>query len=215
MKRKILIICVFSFMLSILISCFSYYTYNDTKVESIVVSNLIYQNSYYKTSYNEDFQYQQYGLMCKCTIRDSITRSEKHYAFLNNLSLIQNAYCAYDPGKVDEYSLKDSIQSIQIHSLYNYNDVSIAKSDLLQYFNIGYKGFYNWNYNDSITDVNPIDNIEQINGIISKKDRYFNNIYLIFTLKEKPKYEKQQFTITLLFKSGRNYIDTTKTVNLK
>jgi hypothetical protein len=215
MKRKIFIICIFSFMLSILISCFSYYTYNDTKVESIVVSNLIYQNSYYKTSNNDNFQYQQYGLMCKCLIKDSITHSEKHYAFINNFSLIQNAYCAYDPGKVEEYKLKDSIQSIQIQSIYDFNDVSIAKSDLFQYFNIGYAGYYSWNYNDSITNVNPIDKIEQINGILSRKDRYFSDIYLVLTLKERPKYEKQQFVVNLLFKSGRNIIDTAKTVNLK
>jgi hypothetical protein len=215
MKRKILIICIFSFMLSILISCFSYYTYNDTKVESILASNLIYQNSYYKTSNNEYFKYQQYGLICKCTIKDSIRRSEKHYAFLDNLSLIQNAYCAYDPGHAEEYTLNDSIQSIQIQSLYDFNDVSIAKSDLIHYFNIGYKGFYSWNYIDSITDVNSVESIEQINGVLSGKDRYFSDLYLILTLNEKPKYKKQQFVVKLLFRSGRSLTDTTKSVNLE
>ena len=129
--------------------------------------------------------------------------------------MIQNAYCAYDPGKIIEYSLNDSIQSIQIQSLYDFNDVSVAKTDLLDFFNIGYKGFYSWMFEDSIVDITMIDNIQKINEVLSNKDRNFNEIYLIFTLKEKPKYEKQRFIVNLWFKSGRNLVDTTEIVNLK
>jgi hypothetical protein len=214
MNRKVLIVCIFSFTLSIVISCFSYYTSYDTRIESIVTTNLIYQDSCFKMFEDEDIQYQQYGLMCFCTLNDSITSSGKHHAFLENLSLIHDAY-AYDPALTEDYSLKDSIQALRIQSLYDFNDVSTAESDLLQYFNIGYVGFYKWNFRDSITAVQNINNIEQLNHILSWTDRSFDDISLILTLKEKPKYEKQQFVVNLLFKSGHSLIDTTKVINLK
>jgi len=215
MKIKALFICIILIILSITISCFSYYTFNDTKIESMVTRNTIFQKTAYQIYENTDLPYQQYGLMCRITIKDSVRRSEKHYALLEKFSVIQKGYCAYDPGKVEEYSLNDSIQAISIQSLYDFNDVSAASNDLVKYFNLGYKGDYSWNLNDSITNLTTINNIAQLNGVLTKTDRYFDIISLILTLKEKPKYEKQQFIVNLLFKSGHFLRDTTRIINLK
>jgi len=215
MKRKILVFCICLLTLSMLISCFSWYTYKDTTIESIVASNLLYQTSYYQSTNDDNMPYEQYGLSCNCIIKDSITREAKQYAFLETISVIQNAYGAYDPGWVEEYALKDSLLAIQVFSLYNFNDNSSAGTDLLDYFNIGYIGYYDWNFKDSITDVFQVNNIEHINEVLSMTDRDFDNISLILTLKEKPHYEQQQFVVNLVFQSGRSLTDTAKLVNLE
>ncbi|MFN8206029.1 MAG: hypothetical protein U0T82_01280 [Bacteroidales bacterium] len=109
MKVKAIILTATCLIMSILFSCITWYEYFDTRIKRMEISNAEHENSYFKLYNSNEINFENYGIIVNCEIDDSLRYSEKQSASLNNFSMIQKAFCAYDPGHVSEYTLKDNI----------------------------------------------------------------------------------------------------------
>lgn len=213
MKQKTLIIIFVTFILSALISCITWHYYYDTKILSIDAFNAKFENLSFKLYDSDVISYDNYAVIVDCKIEDSLRYYEKQTAFIDNFSMIKKAYGAYDPGKVFEYSMSDSIQSIDIYSIYDFDDSHKANSNLSDCFNIYYSGYYY--VPDSIILENNLLNCNQINQILSDNERMITELYLVFRLKEKPKYGQHRFIVNFKFNSEKQLTDTTEFINIK
>jgi hypothetical protein len=212
MKAKAIIITATFFIISILFSCITWYEYFDTKIKSIDVSNAKFENSYFKLYNFDEINFDKYGIIVKCEIDDSLRYAEKQSASLNNFSMIQQAFCAYDPGYVCEYTLKDSVRSIDVFSVYDFNDSINSKININNFFSIYY--YYGWGIGDSIKSSVLLSDFNEINNLLSVEDRRGNSLLLLLKLNYKPKYEKQRFVINMDFYSGKQLIDTTDDIRI-
>jgi hypothetical protein len=202
-----------------MISCYkTIYESYDTKIaiDSIRVSNAKLEKKYYKIFKGDSIQYGKYSIMVKFEIEDSLRNTGKNSAFIRNFSMFQDVYCSNNPGEVIGFKLKDSIQSIRINSLFDFDDSLKANADLKGCFDFGYHTYYVWKDTvDSITGIKKLDDLHKINRLFTDLDRHFDNLALFLTLNKKPKYEKQRFVISFKFQSTKIKSDTTKVVNIK
>jgi hypothetical protein len=219
MRGKVLIICLVSFIIGLIISCYNnstLYVYYDTKVDSTRVLNAKFNNNYYKGFRGDTIQSEKFSLIVKCYLKDSFLNSKNHIASIKRFSFFQDAYCSNITGETINFNLTDNISNLNIFSLFDFNDNLKAHSDLLNCFNIGYHTFYAWNDTiDSIKGIKQLGDLRLINGLITNTDRHFDNLALFLKLNIKPKYDKQRFVINFKFQSGKILSDTTKLIYIE
>ncbi len=103
------------------------------------------------------------------------------------------------------YQLKDKIQSINIYSIYDFNEWTPAGSDVTDYFR------ENWRM-----QLKPVGyNLEQIMGLNGEKDNFKNISTLDLYLQEEPTFNHNaQFRIEITFSSGKTLKATTNKVKI-
>jgi hypothetical protein len=189
--------------------------YYDSTIVNIEARNTQLVDNNYKDDLVESIPFEEYCLRIKCSIKDTLLYAKKLTAYLPDFSFINIGYCAYDPGMANIFALRDSLKTINIHSLFDFDDLLKKDSNLITYFKIGYSSLRTWDASNSIAGIRPLEKIEHINRLLSVKDRYCEDWYLYFVPINKPKYEKQRFVVNFEFYSGIILSDTTEIINIK
>ena len=215
MKKKIFIIITVTFCLGLLISCIDWLYHYDTKINRIEVSNGKYENSKYAKYEQQEIESQSYSLIIKCPITDSLTYSEKLAKSLQEINLFHKAYAGFDPYEEFKFEFKDSIKSLIVYSLFQFNDTLSSRTNLIEYFDMDYLRYMTNSDYDYVIAEGILSDQRQINQILSNPDRTFNAFMILLRLKHKPKYEQQRFVVNMSFVSGKQLNDTSNIIRIK
>jgi len=205
---------------TVFISCITlYYDYN-TKIISLNIKNGEQrENLIYGINNNHNIDKQaHYCILIHCAFSDSLIKTERNRntAMLENATLINFLYGAYDPGHVDTYYFTDSVVSLNISSLYDFNDSIKEGLSINNLFEIFYAD-NNWNNPDTIKNISTSATFNFpafINNRVRFKQAHFKlNPDFILKLATNPDFKKQQFVLTLKLRSNKTLCDTTEIVH--
>jgi hypothetical protein len=219
MKGKILDFILIWLIISLISSCITWYLDYKTKIISMRIYNgEATQNSVYRIKNNHLIDKEAcYCILIDFEYSDTLINQEKnrYTSLLKKISLIDFMYGAYDPGYVHTFITQDSVVSINIESLYNFNDSTKAGQTLNDYFDLFY-AVHSWYDLDTIKKISNI-NLDFPISINRRMRDVFAHYDLktdfIFRLNRLPEYKRQQFILTVKLMTNRSFCDTTEIVN--
>lgn len=207
--KKTIIVCVIWFAIGMFLSCCSFHNEYSSRMTGFYLKNIIFNGKSYVNCNTEPdtINSKNFCLMIFLKTTNRLLKEERLCFDFNHLPLINSAY-AYDPGYMETNNLSDSIKSISITSLYDFNKHSPANTDITQYFKFKYWIYFQEKNIHSIKNAKTLENINQIDHLI-KENRVFN-IVLLATLSQKP-YSEQRFVVKFEMYSGIVYREIART----